>query len=160
MITAIGAGVGNEEMNVEKIRYHKVIIMTDADVDGSHIRTLLLTFFFRHMRPLIEKGFLFIAQPPLFRSKRGQSEVYLKDQRELDDYLMAAGLKDSVFKTFDGTQFAGKELEDIVNHAVNISRLVEILGRQLGSREVIQQAAIAGVLNLEMIGNEMHYPKD
>ena len=86
LITAIGAGVGNAEMDVEKIRYHKVIIMTDADVDGSHIRTLLLTFF-RHMRPLIEKGYLYIAQPPLFRAKRGQSEVYLKDQQELDGFI-------------------------------------------------------------------------
>jgi DNA gyrase subunit B len=93
LITALGAGVGNAEMDVEKIRYHKVIIMTDADVDGSHIRTLLLTFFFRHMRPLIEKGYLYIAQPPLFRAKRGQSEVYLKDQRDLDIYLMDAGLE-------------------------------------------------------------------
>ena len=96
LITAIGAGVGNDEMETEKARYHKVIIMTDADVDGSHIRTLLLTFFFRHMRPLIEAGFLYVAQPPLFRAKRGQSEVYLKDQRELDTYLMEAGLKDAV----------------------------------------------------------------
>ena len=107
LITAIGAGVGNAEMDVEKIRYHKVIIMTDADVDGSHIRTLLLTFFFRHMRPLIEKGYLYIAQPPLFRAKRGQSEVYLKDQQELDIYLMEAGLKDAVLTTADASQMAG-----------------------------------------------------
>ena len=110
LITAIGAGVGNAEMDVEKIRYHKVIIMTDADVDGSHIRTLLLTFFFRHMRPLIEKGYLYIAQPPLFRAKRGQSEVYLKDQQELDIYLMEAGLKDAVLTTADASQMAGADL--------------------------------------------------
>ncbi|MEC7706049.1 MAG: toprim domain-containing protein, partial [Pseudomonadota bacterium] len=101
LITAIGAGVGNSGpenngMDPDKIRYHKVVIMTDADVDGSHIRTLLLTFFFRHMRPLIERGYLYIAQPPLFRAKRGASEVYLKDQNALDDYLVNAGLKDSV----------------------------------------------------------------
>lgn len=147
LITAIGAGVGNADMEVEKIRYHKVVIMTDADVDGSHIRTLLLTFFFRHMRPLIEKGYLYIAQPPLFRAKRGQSEVYLKDQRELDSYLMDAGLKDGVI-TFDGgAQIGGEELRDNANKAMVASRLIEQAGRQLGSKDVIEQAAIAGLLS-------------
>ena len=131
LITAIGAGVGNAEMDVEKIRYHKVIIMTDADVDGSHIRTLLLTFFFRHMRPLIEKGYLYIAQPPLFRAKRGQSEVYLKDQQELDIYLMEAGLKDAVLTTADASQMAGADLADVANLAVATSRLIEIVSRNL-----------------------------
>ena len=147
LITAIGAGVGNAEMDVEKIRYHKVIIMTDADVDGSHIRTLLLTFFFRHMRPLIEKGYLYIAQPPLFRSKRGQSEVYLKDQQELDIYLMEAGLKDAVLTTADASQMAGADLADVVNLAVATSRLIETVSRRLGNRDVVEQAAIAGLLN-------------
>ncbi|MDC0062953.1 DNA topoisomerase (ATP-hydrolyzing) subunit B [Candidatus Puniceispirillum sp.] len=148
LITAIGAGVGNAEMDVEKIRYHKVIIMTDADVDGSHIRTLLLTFFFRHMRPLIEKGYLYIAQPPLFRAKRGQSEVYLKDQQELDLYLMEAGLKDAVLTTADASQMAGADLADVVNLAVATSRLIETVSRKLGNRDVVEQAAIAGLLNL------------
>lgn len=153
LITALGAGVGNADMDVEKIRYHKVIIMTDADVDGSHIRTLLLTFFFRHMRPLIEKGYLYIAQPPLFRAKRGQSEVYLKDQHELDIYLMDAGLKDAVLITADGNQMAGADLVDVANLAVATSRLIETVGRQLGNRDVIEQAAIAGLINPAMLGD-------
>ena len=153
LITTLGAGVGNADMDVEKIRYHKVIIMTDADVDGSHIRTLLLTFFFRHMRPLIEKGYLYIAQPPLFRAKRGQSEVYLKDQRDLDIYLMDAGLKDAVLITADGNQMAGADLVDVANLAVATSRLIETVGRQLGNRDVIEQAAIAGLINPAMLDN-------
>ena len=155
LITALGAGVGNADMDLEKIRYHKVIIMTDADVDGSHIRTLLLTFFFRHMRPLIEKGYLYIAQPPLFRAKRGQSEVYLKDQRDLDIYLMDAGLKDAVLITADGNQMAGADLVDVANLAVATSRLIEAVGRQLGDRDVIEQGAIAGLINPSMLDNAM-----
>ena len=146
LITAIGAGVGNDQMEIEKARYHKVIIMTDADVDGSHIRTLLLTFFFRHMRPLIEAGYLYIAQPPLFRAKRGQSEVYLKDQRELDGYLMEAGLKDAVLTLGNGEQIAGTDLHDYAARATLASRLIDQLGRRLGNRDVVEQAAIAGLL--------------
>ena len=147
LITAIGAGVGNAEMDIEKARYHKIVIMTDADVDGSHIRTLLLTFFFRHMRPLIERGYLYIAQPPLFRAKRGQSEVYLKDQRSLDGYLMDAGLKDAVLRLADGTQIGGEELRELANKATHASRLIEQVGRHLGNREVVEQAAITGLLS-------------
>ncbi len=154
LITAIGAGVGNNDMDVEKIRYHKVIIMTDADVDGSHIRTLLLTFFFRHMRPLIEKGYLYIAQPPLFRAKRGQSEVYLKDQRELDGYLVDAGLRDAVLTTFDGQQLAGSDLTAITGQAVTASRMIEVVGRQVGNRDVVEQAAIAGLFNMAVLTND------
>ena len=154
LITAIGAGVGNNDMDVEKIRYHKVIIMTDADVDGSHIRTLLLTFFFRHMRPLIEKGYLYIAQPPLFRAKRGQSEVYLKDQRELDGYLVDAGLKDAVLTTSDGQQLAGPDLTAITGQAVTASRMIEVVGRQVGNRDVVEQAAIAGLFNMGVLTND------
>jgi len=154
LITAIGAGVGNNDMDVEKIRYHKVIIMTDADVDGSHIRTLLLTFFFRHMRPLIEKGYLYIAQPPLFRAKRGQSEVYLKDQRELDGYLVDAGLKDAVLTTSDGQQLAGPDLTAITGQAVTASRMIEVVGRQVANRDVVEQAAIAGLFNMAVLTND------
>lgn len=153
LITAIGAGIGNDEMETGKARYHKVIIMTDADVDGSHIRTLLLTFFFRHMRPLIEAGFLYIAQPPLFRAKRGQSEVYLKDQRELDTYLMEAGLKDAVLVQDEGAQIAGADLQEVVARATTASRLIEIMGRRVGNRDVVEQAAIAGLLNAGMLDN-------
>jgi DNA gyrase subunit B len=140
-------------MDTEKARYHKIVIMTDADVDGSHIRTLLLTFFFRHMRPLIEAGYLYIAQPPLFRAKRGQSEVYLKDQRELDTYLMEAGLKDAVLTLQDGAQLAGGDLHESAARATTAGRLIEQLGRRLGNRDVIEQAAIAGLLTPGMIGN-------
>jgi DNA gyrase subunit B len=154
LITAIGAGVGNNDMDVGKIRYHKVIIMTDADVDGSHIRTLLLTFFFRHMRPLIEKGYLYIAQPPLFRAKRGQSEVYLKDQRELDSYLADAGLKDAVLTIFDGQQLAGPDLTAVTSQAVSASRMIEAVGRQVGNRDVVEQAAIAGLFNMDVLTND------
>ena len=154
LITAIGAGVGNTEMALDKARYHKIVIMTDADVDGSHIRTLLLTFFFRHMRPLIEAGYLYIAQPPLFRAKRGQSEVYLKDQRELDIYLMTAGLKDAVLVVDGGGQMAGSDLRDVANNAVTASRLVEQVTRQVGNRDVVEQAAIAGLLKNTTLDNE------
>ena len=153
LITAIGAGVGNADMDVEKIRYHKIVIMTDADVDGSHIRTLLLTFFFRHMRPLIEKGYLYIAQPPLFRAKRGQSEVYLKDQKALDNYLVEAGLKDAVLRVSDGPQLAGTDLKEVVEKANAISRLVAALARSDGAKDVIEQAAIAGMLKPDMLTN-------
>ena len=153
LITAIGAGVGNADMDLEKVRYHKIVIMTDADVDGSHIRTLLLTFFFRHMRPLIEQGYLYIAQPPLFRAKRGQSEVYLKDQAALDDYLISAGLKDAQLTTGAGGQIAGEDLRLLVDQAVQISRHIDSLSRQVSSKEVLEQAAIAGMLRQSVLDN-------
>ena len=159
LITAIGAGVGNSGpenngMDPDKIRYHKVVIMTDADVDGSHIRTLLLTFFFRHMRPLIEKGYLYIAQPPLFRAKRGSSEVYLKDQSALDDYLVNAGLKDAVLRDEAGLQIAGADLKELVENSITLSRAIDQLTLQVSNRDVIEQAAIAGMLNAENVFKE------
>ena len=154
LITAIGAGVGNADINIEKARYHKIIIMSDADVDGSHIRTLLLTFFFRHMRPLIDAGYLYIAQPPLFRAKRGQSEVYLKDQRALDEYLIEAGLKGATLQTEAGMQITNSDLQLVTDKAARTHRLIDVLIRIVTSRDVLEQAAIIGVLNQNMLNNE------
>ncbi len=154
LITAIGAGVGNADIDPDKARYHRIVIMTDADVDGSHIRTLLLTFFFRHMKPLIERGFLYIAQPPLFRAKRGSSEVYLKDQRELDLYLQDAGLKDAMLQAADGSQVVGQDLSQLVTDAGAAMRCITSLARGVGSVQVVEQASIAGLLTPEAIGNE------
>ena len=159
LITAIGAGVGNnleleDSIKIEKARYHKIIIMTDADVDGSHIRTLILTFFFRHMKPLIEAGYLYIAQPPLYRAKKGSSEVYLKDDTALDDYLIQSGLKEAKLITGEGLEMAGPDLEDAAKISLNASRNIETLDNLIGSKGVIEQAAIAGLLNSEHLSNK------
>ena len=147
LITALGTGIGKEDFNVEKARYHKIIIMTDADVDGSHIRTLLLTFFYRQMPELIERGYLYIAQPPLYRSKRGNSEVYLKNDQMLEDYLVDAGLDDTILVMHDGSQRGGQDLRGAVDQARIARNLITPLARRAGSRILIEQAAILGVLN-------------
>ena len=158
LITAIGAGVGNNQesedsLKIDKVRYHKIIIMTDADVDGSHIRTLLLTFFFRHMKPIIEAGYLYIAQPPLYRAKRGSSEVYLKDDYQLDEYLIRSALKDSRLVTGKGEIISGLELEDFTRLSLEISENIEVLTNLIGIPKIIEQAAVAGVLNEQQIYN-------
>ncbi|MHA1114189.1 MAG: DNA gyrase subunit B, partial [Alphaproteobacteria bacterium] len=153
LITALGTGIGREEMNMDKARYHKVVIMTDADVDGSHIRTLLLTFFFRQMPELIERGYLYIAQPPLYRIKRGASEVYLKDDRALADHLIESGLAGSVLTLHDGTQVKGPELREIVEDARRARAWLEPLARRIGHMPVAEQAAIAGALDPQVLAD-------
>ena len=145
LITALGAGIGRDDFNLEKLRYHKIIIMTDADVDGSHIRTLLLTFFFRQMRAIIEAGHLFIAQPPLFKVKRGQSEQYLKDERALEDYLVEAGLDGATLTFARGEVRAGADLRALVEEARALRRQLDGLHSRY-NRSLVEQAALAGAL--------------
>jgi DNA gyrase subunit B len=145
LITALGAGIGRDDFNIEKLRYHKIIIMTDADVDGSHIRTLLLTFFFRQMRAIIEAGHLFIAQPPLFKVKRGQSEQYLKDERGLEDYLVEAGLDSATLTLANGEARAGADLRALVEEARALRRQLDGLHSRY-NRALVEQAALAGAL--------------
>jgi DNA gyrase subunit B len=151
LITALGAGI-RDEFDIGKLRYHKIIIMTDADVDGSHIRTLLLTFFFRQMPQIIEGGYLYIAQPPLYKVSRGKSEQYLKDERALEDYLIENGLDDSVLKLASGEERAGADLKKLVENARGVRNLLNGLHSRY-NRKVIEQAAIAGVLTPNVTGN-------
>jgi DNA gyrase subunit B len=147
LIAALGTGIGPEDFDPEKARYHRVIIMTDADVDGSHIRTLLLTFFFRQMASLIDKGFLYIAQPPLYRLQRGNAKaVYLKDDTALEAYCVDAALRDAVFTQHDGVERGGLDLHDLLEQARVHRRWLQPLSVKVGSIEVVEQAAIAGAL--------------
>ena len=151
LITALGAGIGREEFNIEKLRYHKIIIMTDADVDGSHIRTLLLTFFYRQMPEVIERGHLFIAQPPLYKAARGKSHVYLKDERALEDYLVETAVDGAVFKTSAGDtrsviERGGADLRALIEEARGIRFTLGQLHSRY-DRRVVEQMAIAGALH-------------
>jgi len=151
LITALGAGI-SDEFNAEKLRYHKIIIMTDADVDGSHIRTLLLTFFYRQMREIIDRGHLFIAQPPLYKVSRGKSEQYLKDERALEDYLIETGLEEAVLKPPTGETRAGADLRAVLEEARIIRNVLFGLHSRY-NRQVVEQAAILGVLNPGIFGD-------
>lgn len=150
LITALGTGIGRDEFDISKLRYHKIIVMTDADVDGAHIRTLLLTFFYRQMPELIEGGHLFIAQPPLFKVARGKSEVYLKDQRALEDYLIAQGVEGAVLTLGDGTALAGADLARVVEDARQARHAIQSFPTS-APRFLIEQAAIAGALDAEAL---------
>jgi len=155
MITALGTGIGRDDFNVEKLRYHKIIIMTDADVDGAHIRTLLLTFFYRQMPKLIENGHLFIAQPPLYKVWRGNNASggrYLKDDQELDEFLTEEGLNGAVLTLHDGSQMAGDDLLQLTREARDISRALDVIGRRYNAW-IVEQAAILGALTGEVVGN-------
>jgi len=155
LITALGTSIGPDEFDIEKTRYHKIIIMTDADVDGSHIRTLLLTFFFRYMPEIIERGYLYIAQPPLFKVKRGKSsELYLKDERELEDYLINMAISDIVIKDSNGHTRSGNDLQDLLIKSRSLRNSINALTQRAGNRRVVEQAAIAGAFDPDVSENE------
>jgi DNA gyrase subunit B len=144
LITALGTGI-SDDFSIDKLRYHKIILMTDADVDGAHIRTLLLTFFYRQMPEIINQGHLYIAQPPLYKVTRGKSEQYLKDERALEDYLISTGLDECVFRPASGEDRAGRDLLALVEDARVIRNVLRNLHSRY-NRKVVEQAAIAGVL--------------
>ena len=156
LIAALGTGIGREDFNADKCRYHKIIIMTDADVDGSHIRTLLLTFFYRQMPELIERGYLYIAQPPLYRAKRGNSEVYLKDDPAMEEYLFNVAIDDNCILTLhDGAQLAGADLRALIDEARQVRKLLTDLALHVPIA-VIEQAAILGALNPQVLTDGDH----
>ncbi|MCC7240422.1 MAG: DNA topoisomerase (ATP-hydrolyzing) subunit B [Acidobacteria bacterium] len=138
MIAALGCGIGTEDFDIEKLRYHNIIIMTDADVDGSHIRTLLLTFFYRQMRQLVERGHIFIAQPPLFRAKRGRVETYIKDERALENFLVHRAVESRLVKLGDGSELSGAALEKALHGIIGYQKVLQVVQRRGHGREVVE----------------------
>ena len=153
LITALGTGIGRDDFNVDKLRYHKIIIMSDADVDGSHIRTLLLTFFYRQMPQIIERGHLYIAQPPLYKVARGKSENYIKNEKALEDFLITSGLEDNVLTVGGTSQRAGADLEDVLRDARAARQIISSLNARY-LKALVEQAAIAGALNHELLSDQ------
>ncbi len=153
LISALGTGIGPEDFNPEKARYHRIVIMTDADVDGSHIRTLLLTFFFRQMRELVDRGYLYIAQPPLFGVQRGKSKVFLKDQKALDDYLINMGVEKSTLDFEDGERVLGADLHALTTEAGKYAARIQQIAKKVGSSYLIEQMAITGLMSPEDLGD-------
>ena len=154
LITALGAGIGRDDFDITKMRYHRIIIMTDADVDGAHIRTLLLTFFYRQMPEIIKAGYLYIAQPPLYKVKRGSAEKYLKDDEALEDFLISGGIEEAVLVTDEGkgSEHAGADLRSLGETARRVRRLLSTIARRY-SQPVVEQVAIAGALNPEVLAD-------
>jgi DNA gyrase subunit B len=145
MIAALGCGIGAEDFDVEKARYHRIIIMTDADVDGSHIRTLLLTFFYRQLPALIERGYVYIAQPPLFRVKRGKAETYIKDERELDSYLIRRATEARVMRAPEkNLEFAGADLDRLLQKMIAHQKFLQVVERRGHPREIVEALLSAG----------------
>ena len=144
LIQAMGTGI-LDEFNIEKLRYHKIVIMTDADVDGAHIRTLLLTFFYRHMRQIIDGGHLYIAQPPLYKVAKGRSEVYVKDDGQLDDYLVEAGIAAMVLETAEGPR-SGEDLRQLAEHARRMRSLMRYVPRRYDP-VIIEALALCGAFD-------------
>jgi DNA gyrase subunit B len=145
LITALGTGIGRDEFDLGKLRYHKIVIMTDADVDGAHIRTLLLTFFFRQMPQLIEAGHLYIAEPPLFKVARGRSEVYLKDKAALEEYLIQQGVEGAVLRLESGEEISGQDLMAVVEIARHVRKSLDAFATHY-PQHILEQATIAGAL--------------
>ena len=150
LVMALGTSIGREEFNIEKLRYHRIIIMTDADVDGAHIRTLLLTFFYRQMRELVDRGHIYIAQPPLYKVKRGSSEQYLKNERALEDYLIDGGVDDARLTTAAGSVHTGADLLAIVREARDVMHQLESFNTRY-DRSLLEQAAIVGGLDPDAV---------
>ncbi len=154
LVMALGTGIGRDEFDISKLRYHKIVIMTDADVDGAHIRTLLLTFFYRQMPELIENGHLFIAQPPLYKVARGKSEVYLKDQAGLEDYLIEMGIDGAMLKLGSGEEIVGQDLKRIVDEARNIRRILQAFPTHY-PQHILEQSAIAGAFVMGQVDADL-----
>ena len=157
LITALGTSIGKDEFNADKLRYHKIIIMTDADVDGAHIRTLLLTFFFRQMPELIERGHIFIAQPPLYKVTRGKQSQYLKDERALENYLIEGGLDDAALEMPGGEIRTGRDLRAVVDDALAVRQILSGLHSRY-DRSVVEQAAIMGALSPDVADHPQDGP--
>lgn len=149
LITALGTGIGSEDFNVEKLRYHRIIIMTDADVDGSHIRTLLLTFFYRQMPEIIERGYLYIAQPPLYGLKRGNSITYVKNDKALEDYLIGTGTEGAVYETQDGSRLSSGDLQNLAEKCLEFKKHLGPISQRLGSTKIAEQALVLNLVTFQ-----------